>query len=193
VREQTASNDRIDYERIGMNQWHKCFLLFALVLITSSRAFASVPPEYKEPTRAEMKALGFKYKIQRDDASSSIDLRFPKSVRNQRFTLIPHSTEVIVKNLEGGVIARTTNWVKGNEFMSIVTSYEHKVSDLSVSVTYTCAKWGENGCYGATTLSIPSVSRFINANPDLVNLRPKCRNVTETVIDCTKYDHDEYP
>lgn len=176
-----------------MHQCFKNFLFFALLLITTMNAFASVPPDYKEPTRVEMRALGFKYKIQKDEVSSSFDLRFPKSVRNERFTLVRHSTDVVVKNLAGEVIAKTINWVAGNEFMSIVTSYDHKISDLSVSITYTCARRGEKGCYGATTLSIPSVSKFIDANPDLVNLRPKCRNVTSTVVDCTKYDNAEYP
>lgn len=175
---------------------HQCFkklLFFALVFIATLRAFASVPPDYKEPTRAEMRSLGFKYKIQRGGVKSSIDLRFPKSVRSERFALVPHSTDVVVRKLTGEVIAETTNWVAGNEYMSIVTSYDHTVSDLSVSITYTCAMRGKNGCYGATTLSIPSVSKFIDANPDLVNLRPRCRNVSSVVVDCTKYDNDEYP
>lgn len=176
-----------------MHQCSKNFFVFALFFITALRVFASVPPDYKEPTRAEMRALGFKYRIQRDEVSSSIDLRFPKTVRGEQFEFVPHSTDVVVKNLAGEVIAHTTNWVAGNEFMSIETSYNHKVSDLSVSITYTCARRGENGCYGATRLSIPSVSKFIDANPDLVNLRPKCRNVSSIIVDCTKYDHDEYP
>jgi hypothetical protein len=163
------------------------------MLFTTLRALASVPPDHKEPTRAEMKVLGFKYKIQRDEVSSTIDLRFPKSVFTERFALVPHMTDVVVKNSAGEVIAKTTNWIADNEFMSIVTSYNHKISDLSVSITYACARRDDSGCYGATTFSIPSVSKFIDANPDLVNLRPKCRNVTSTIIDCTKYENTEYP
>jgi hypothetical protein len=173
----------------------KCFRLlgFLVILFSSLSANASVPPEYKEPTRAEMKSLGFKYRILKDAAGSTIDWHFPKSVRGERFSLVPHSTTVIVRNLAGEEIARTTNWVAGNNFMSIETSYDHKVSDVSMSITYACASKGESGCYGATTLSIPSVSKFMDANPDLVNLRPKCRNITSLVIDCTKYESDEYP
>jgi hypothetical protein len=156
-----------------MHHSSKTFLFLALSLIATLNAFASVPPDYKEPSRAEMHALGFEYQIQRNEAGSSIDLRFPKSVRNERFTLVPHSTDVVVRNLAGEVIARTNNWVGGNEFMSVVSSYDHKISDISVSITYACATRSKRGCYGATTLSIPSVSRFIDANPDLVNPRPK--------------------
>lgn len=173
----------------------KCFRLlgFLVILFRSLSANASVPPEYKEPTRAEMKSLGFKYRILKDAAGSTIDWYFPKSVRGERFSLVPHSTTVIVRNLAGEEIARTTNWVAGNNFMSIETSYDHKVSDVSMSITYACASKGDSGCYGAKTLSIPSVSKFMYANPDLVNLRPKCRNITSLVIDCTKYESDEYP
>lgn len=45
----------------------------------------------------------------------------------------------------------------------------------------------------AMTLSIPSVSKFMGENPDLVNFRPKCRNITSMVVDCAKYESDEYP
>jgi hypothetical protein len=175
---------------------HQCpnnFLFLALMLFNTSRAFASVPPDHKEPTRAEMRAMGFKYKIQKDDASSTIDLRFPKKVHSGRFALVPHITDVVVKNSAGEEIAKTTNWIADNELMSVVTSYDHKVSDLSVSITYACARRGNSGCYGATTVNIPSLSKFIDANPDLVNLRPKCRKVTSTINDCTKYENAEYP
>lgn len=173
----------------------KCvrLLVFLAILFSSLRANATVPPEYKEPTRAEMKSLGFKYRLLKDAAGSTIDLHFPKSVRGERFALVPHSTTVIVRNLAGEEISRATNWVAGNNFMSILTSYDHKVSDVSLSITYACASKGYSGCYGATTLSIPSVSKFMDANPDLVNLRPKCRNITSMIIDCTKYENDEYP
>lgn len=174
---------------------YKCvkLLVILVILFSSLRANASVPPEYKEPTRAEMKSLGFKYRLLKGASGSTMNWHFPKSVRGERFALVPHSTTVIVRNLAGEEIARTTNWVAGNNFMSIETSYDHKVSDVSMSITYACASKGDSGCYGATTLSIPSVSKFMDANPDLVNLRPKCRNITSMVIDCTKYESDEYP
>jgi hypothetical protein len=173
----------------------KCvrLLVFLVIFFCSLDANASVPPEYKELTRAEMKSLGFKYRLLKDAAGSTMDWHFPKSVRGDRFTLVPHSSRVIVRNLAGDEIGRTTNWVAGNNFMSIETSYDHKVSDVSLSITYTCPGKGESGCYGATTLGILSVSKFMDANPDLVNLRPKCRNITSLVIDCTKYESDEYP
>lgn len=176
-----------------MCKFAKFFVPFIFMLSSSLRATASVPPDYKEPTRAEMKSMGFKYRLMKDEAGSSIDWNFPKSVRGERFALVPHSTQVIVRNLAGEEIAKTDNWVAGNNFMSILTSYDHKISDVSLSITYACARKDTSGCYGATTLSIPSVSKFIDANPDLVNLRPKCRNVTSMIIDCTKYESDEYP
>lgn len=176
-----------------MHQCPKYLLLFALTHFAALHAFASVPPELKEPTRAELRDLGFKYKIQRDEVNSTIDLRFPEKVRFGRFALVPHTTDVVVKTPAGEVIARSSNWISDNRFRSIVTSYNHKISDLAVSVTYACATKAERGCYGATTISIPSSSKFINANPDLVNIRPKCRNVTSIVVDCTKYEHPEYP
>jgi hypothetical protein len=158
-------------------------LFFTLSL--TSKAFAAVPPDYIELTSVEMKSWGFKVKIQRDDANSSIDLSFPKSMLRGKYGLAPHSTEVIVKNPAGEVIARTANWVADSGLNSIVTSYDHKVSDLSVSVTYACKRNGNSECYGATAFSISSVSQFINANPDVVNVRPKCRNVTSNIIDCS--------
>jgi len=176
-----------------MNRCSKLFVLVAFMLFSTLRASASVPPEYKEPTRAEMKSLGFKYRILKDEAGSSISWYFPKSVRGERFALVPHSTEVVVRNLSGDEIATTTNWVAGNNFRLILTSYNHEISDVSLSITYACARNAGSGCFGATTLSIPSASKFMDENPDLVNLRPKCRNITSMVVDCTKYESDEYP
>lgn len=168
-------------------------VFFALALLSASRAIASVPPDYKEPARAEMKKLGFKYRLSKNATGSSIDLHFPKSVRTGRFTLVPHSTDVIVNDLAGVEISRSTNWVADSDFRSVLSSYNHKVADVSVSVTYACGKTGDSECYGAATFSIPSVSKFIDANPDIVNLRPICRNITRLIIDCTKYASDEYP
>lgn len=176
-----------------MSQCIKSFLFIVFMCIGSLQAIASAPPDHKEPSRAEMKSLGFKYRLLRDAGGSTIDLHFPKSVPGERFTLVPHSTAVVVKNSAGEVIARTINWVADNEFLSVLTSYDHKISDLSVSITYVCPRKGSKGCYGATTYSIPSVSAFIDANPDIVNLRPKCRNITSIIVDCTKYESDEYP
>lgn len=176
-----------------MNNPPKFLMFFSIMFVGSLSANASVPPDYKEPTRAEMKNLGFKYRLLKDEAGSSLDLHFPKSMQVGRFTLFPNSTNVIVKNSAGEVIARTKNWVAGNEFMSILTSYNHKVSDIAVSVTYACARAVDSECYGATTFSIPSVSKFFDANPDIVNLRPKCRNLTSAISDCTKYESNEYP
>jgi hypothetical protein len=169
------------------------FLFCAHIPFATLSAFATAPPEYVEPTRAEMKSLGFKFAINRDNAGSSIDWRFPKHVRNKSFTLAPHSTTIVVTDLAGKVIARTTNWISDNPFMSLDTSYDHKVSDVSVAVTYACGRGSKKGCYGATTFSIPSVSKFILANPDAVNLRPKCRRVTDVIVDCTKYESEEHP
>ncbi|SFG87195.1 hypothetical protein SAMN05518865_1213 [Duganella sp. CF458] len=176
-----------------MHQCPKYLLLFALTHFAALHAFASVPPDLKEPTRAELRELGFKYKIRKGEVNSTIDLHFPENVRAGQFALAPYITEIVVKDSAGEVIAESTNWISDNRFKTVVASYNHKVSDVAISITYACTKRGENGCYGATTISIPSVSKFINANPDLVNLRPKCRNVTSTVVDCTKYEHPEYP
>lgn len=176
-----------------MNPCAMLSLLCVLMPFTTLSAFASVPPDYIEPTRAEMKTLGFKFAIQRRGSSSSIELRFPKHVRAKGFSLVPDTTQIVVKNSAGEVIATTTNWVSDNEFMSVETSYNHEVSDVSVSVTYACERRRKNDCYGASTFSIPSISKFIVANPDAVNLRPRCRNVTSILIDCTKYESDEHP
>ena len=62
-----------------------------------------------------------------------------------------------------------------------------------MSITYACAREAGSGCFVAMTLSIPSVSKFMGENPDLVNFRPKCRNITSMVVDCAKYESDEYP
>lgn len=155
------------------------------MLSITSRACASVPPDLREPSSAELKDLGFKFKIQRDEVNSSIDLRFPKNVRARGFHLVPHITDLVVRNRAGKEIARASNWVADNEFRSIVTSYDHKVSDLSVSVTYACARKSGGQCSGAIRFSIPSVSKFIDANPDVLNMRPRCRNISSMVIDCT--------
>lgn len=60
-------------------------LLFCVLFPFTTSASAFVPPEYVEPTRAEMKSLDFKFSFKRDDAGSSIDWRYPKRVRNQHF------------------------------------------------------------------------------------------------------------
>jgi len=169
------------------------FLLCAYILITTSSALANVPPEYAEPTRAQMKSLGFKFAINKNNAISSIDWHFPKHVLTREFSLVPDTTDIIVKDLSGNVIARATNGISGSPIMSVDTSYNHKVSDVSISVTYACGRSSKKGCYGATTLSIPSVSKFILANPDALNLRPKCQKVTEVIVDCTKYESEEHP
>jgi len=145
------------------------FLLCAYILITTSSALANVPPEYAEPTRAQMKSLGFKFAINKNNAISSIDWHFPKHVLTREFSLVPDTTDIIVKDLSGNVIARATNGISGSPIMSVDTSYNHKVSDVSISVTYACGRSSKKGCYGATTLSIPSVSKFILANPDALN------------------------
>jgi len=169
------------------------FLLCASILITTSSALANVPPEYAEPTRAQMKSLGFKFAINKNNAISSIDWHFPKHVLNREFSLVPDTTDIIVKDLSGNVIARATNGISGSPIMSVDTSYNHKVSDVSISVTYACGRSRKKGCYGATTFSIPSVSKFILANPDALNLRPKCQKVTDVIVDCTKYESEEHP
>lgn len=179
--------------RINMKSHAVLFLFCAHILFTTSNALANVPPEYVEPTRAQMKSLGFKFAINRNNAVSSIAWHFPKHVRNREFSLVPHTTNIIVKDLSGTVIARTTNGISGSPIMSFDTSYNHNVSDVLISVTYACGRGSKKGCYGATTLSIPSVSKFILANPDALNLRPKCQKVTEMVVDCTKYESEEHP
>lgn len=168
-------------------------LFSALLFFSTFGALASVPPDYREPTIAQMINLGFKFRIRRDAEDTSFELHFPKILRTDRFTLVPQMTDVIVKSIAGEAIAKTTNWVAQNKFMLVDMSYRQKESDLSVSVTYTCPANGYKGCYGATILSIPSVSEFINKNPDLVNVRPKCRKVSNSIIDCTKYGRPEYP
>lgn len=176
-----------------MNLRAMSFPFCVLMLCITGRAFASVPPEYKELTRAEMRSLGFKFAIKRDNVSSSIDLRFPKHVLVERFRMIPHTTDIVVKNTAGQVLATATNWISGNDDRSLDTSYNHKVSDVTVTVTYACEKARKDGCYGATRLRILSVSSFIVSNPDAVNLLPKCRKVTSLVIDCTQYESAEHP
>lgn len=140
-----------------------------------------------------MKSLGFKFAINRQADSSSIDWHFPKYIRNNSFSLTPHSTAVVVKDVAGNVIARTTNWISDNEIKILTSSFNHEISDISISVTYACGRSSKKGCYGATTFSIPSVSKYILANPDAVNLRPKCSRVTDMIVDCTKYDSEEHP
>ena len=180
-------------ERTHMKSHAGSFLFCAHILFTTSSALANVPPEYVEPTRAQMKSLGLKFAIDRNNAISSIDWHFPKHVLNREFSLVPHTTNIIVKDLSGNVIARATNGISGSPIMSFDTSYNHKVTDVSISVTYACGRSSKKGCYGATTLSIPSVSKFILANPDALNLRPKCQKVTEMIVDCRKYQSDEHP
>ena len=123
-----------------MNLRAMLFPFFILTSLTTGKAFASVPPEYKELTRAEMKSLGFKFAIKRDNVSSSIDLRFPKHVLTERFAMVPHTTDIVVKNTADQVIATATNWDSGKDDMSLETSYNHKVSDVSVTLTYACER-----------------------------------------------------
>ncbi|MGI4844327.1 MAG: hypothetical protein ACRYF7_13525 [Janthinobacterium lividum] len=140
-----------------------------------------------------MKSLGFKFAIERNDIASGIEWHFPRHVRNRFFKLSPHTTTILVKDLDGKLIARTENRVADSPFRSTSTSYDHHVADVSVTVTYACGKDSEKECYGATTYTIPSVSKFILANPDAVNLKPKCQKLTDLIIDCTKYESEEHP
>jgi hypothetical protein len=187
-----AKEDRHTLGRRLMKSYTMLFLFCAHIPLTISSAFAGVPPEYVEPTRAHMKSLGFKFAINKNGSSSSIEWHFPKVVRNKLFALAPHSTNIVVTDRAGKVIARTTNRVS-DQSMALYTSYNHEVSDVSVAVSYTCGRSSEKECYGATTFIIPSVSKFIRANPDALNLRPKCQRVTDMVIDCTQYESEEHP
>lgn len=176
-----------------MNLRAMLFPLCILISLITGKAFALAPPESRELTRADMKSLGFKFAIKRDNATSSIDLRFPKQVLTERFAMVPHTTDIVVRNTAGQVIASTTNWISGNSDTSLETSYNHKVSDVSVTLTYACEKSRKTACHGASQLRIPSVSTFIAANPDAVNLRPICRKLTSLIVDCSQYESAEHP
>lgn len=166
------------------------FVLFLLTLAVTLPALATAPPPNEvELTRAEMQSKQFSFKIRKNGTSTSIDLRFPGRLLAKEFRLVPHSTSVVIRNKAGNDIARTDNWVANNEVLSIDTSYNHVMSDASVAVTYVCAKASNDGCYGATIFRISSVSKFIEANPDAVNLPLKCKKVPGSAIemfDCTQ-------
>lgn len=156
-------------------------LILAFGLFNMSGALATIPPSYFELTSAELTNWKFKFDIQRIDTQSAIDLNFPEQVFVNGFWLVPSSTYVVVKNESERVIAWTINYVKGNTPKSIVTSYDHHVSDVSVSVTYKCGH--ATGCFGAATFGISSISKFIEANPDADGLQPKCHKVTGQMVE----------
>jgi hypothetical protein len=156
-------------------------LLLVFALFSMSRALATVPPDYFELTSTELTNRKFKFDIQRIDTQSSIDLDFPEQVFVNGFWLVPSSTYVVVKNKDGKVIAWTINYIKGSAPKSIVTSYDHDVSDVSVSVTYKCEH--ATGCFGAATFGISSISKFIEANPDADGLQPKCHKFTGEMVE----------
>lgn len=160
-------------------------LLSMFMSFAAPRAMATAPPEYVELTRAEMARLGFKFKLHRIEKTSWIELNFPKRLRARQFWLVPHLSTIVAKAATGEEIATTTNFVEGNEIGSVDASYNHLVSNLQVSVTYTCARRRKNRCYGASTYSISSVSALIDENADAVNLPAKCRQVSSNVFDCT--------
>jgi hypothetical protein len=172
------------HRRIG-----SIILLLASMFFCTSVAWATVPPDYVELTRAEMQGRQFTFKIHMYDAWSTIELQFPKRSRGREFWLVPYSTYIVVKAKAGEVIASTPNHVENNEVLSIGASYNHLISDVSVSITYGCARADTNECYGATTFAIPSVSKFIDANPDALNLPIHCQKVPGSaieILDCTK-------
>ena len=163
------------------------FLFLALIILGTAKA-TSPPPLQVELTSAEMKSRKIAFKIHRYQ-QSSIELRLPKQLLVKNFWLVPHITYVLVKNKAGGIIASTTNWVASNEDLFITSSYDHAKTDLSVSITYRCPETGSSGCYGAATFTMPSVSKFFDANPDAVNLPLKCRKVPGAPLemyDCTE-------
>jgi hypothetical protein len=170
------------HQRIG-----SVFLSLALLFFCAPRTWATVPPDYVELTRAEMQSRQFAFKIHRYDAMSSIELNFPKQALGRDFWLVPYSTYIVVKTKAGEVIASTHNRVENNEVLLIDASYNHLISDVSVSITYGCAR--TSGCHGATTFAIPSISKLIEANPDALNLPLHCREVPGSVVkmyDCTE-------
>lgn len=169
-------------------------LLFSIfAALVTPRAEAMVPPEYVELTRDEMSSLGFKFTLRRGETGSSIDLQFPKQLRVNRFGLVPHSTTLVVRDANGNEIARALNWVAENEFRSIMSSYREAETDLTIAVTYACPRKAKNGCYGAKTFEIPSVSRFFDSNPNYVNLPQICKMVSANVYDCTEQAQPSAP
>jgi hypothetical protein len=156
-------------------------LLLALLLFSISKAFATTPPDYLELTSAEINNRKFKFDIRKIDTRSSIELNFPKQVFVNGFWLAPDSTYVKIKNKAGKEIGWTINYIKGSAAHSIITSYNHDVSDLSVSITYRCEH--PSGCFGSATFGISSISSFIEANPDADGLQPKCHQITGQMIE----------
>ena len=165
----------------AMNLVKREVLILAFGLFNMSGALAMIPPYYVELTSAELRNRKFKFDIQRIDTQSSIDLHFPEKVFVNGFWLVPSSTYVVVKNESGKVIAWTITYIKGNTPKSIVASYDHHVSDVSVSVAYKCEHAA--GCFGAATFGISSISKFIEVNPDADGLQPKCHKVTGQMVE----------
>lgn len=163
-------------------------LLFVFAVFGMSKAFANVPPEYVELTSAEMKSRGFTFKIDRYNDHASIELKFPSQLRGREAWLVPLYTYVVIKNKSGEVIASTTNWVVKNDTLTIVSSYNTALSDLSIAIDYGCPITGSPGFGCGTTFRIASVSKFFDENPDAINLPLKCRKVPGyklEILDCT--------
>lgn len=176
--------------RAAHKRTYTIFVFFSLMLAVTLPALATpAPPTQVELTRAEMQNKQFTFKIRKDGARTSINLHFPGRLLAKEFRLVPHSTSVLIRNKAGDDIAMTDNWVANNEVLSIDTSYNHLTADASVAITYVCAKAGNDGCYGATIFRMSSISKFIEANPDAVNLPLTCKKVPGTAIemfDCTQ-------
>lgn len=165
----------------AINLVNREVLLLAFVFFSMSGAWATSPPNYVELTSAELANRKFKFDIQRIDTRSSIELNFPGKAYINGFWLVPSSTYVVVKNKDGKVIAWTINYVKASTPMSIMTSYDHDISDMSVSITYKCEH--PTGCFGAATFGISSISKFIEANPHADGLQPKCHKFRGQMVE----------
>ncbi len=170
-------------------RFRSIFLFLALLQFLSLTALATVPPAYVELTKAEMKKMGFTVTMNKHDDTSWIELKFPEQMQMRGFWLVPQSTNVVIKHKDGDVMASTTNWIAKNDVRTIVSSYQHTHADSSVSIVYGCPKTGADGCYGAATLRISSVSTFFEENPESVDLPLNCVSVPNAgleIRDCTQ-------
>lgn len=159
----------------------------ALLLFATSGAFATTGADYVELTPAEMKSRQFQLSIRKDEEDTMIELLFPKSVFVGKFSLAPDSTKVAVISPGGKVIAVTNSATGDSEFRYVITYYKPKLSDLSVSVTYTCSRADAANFCNTTIFGIDSVSKLIKDHPEVANLR-SCRRVEGApleILDCT--------
>jgi hypothetical protein len=167
------------------------FLLFGLSILGTPEVLATVPSDYVELTSAAMKSRGFTFEINKDNDHAWIDLKFPGKIFSKDEMLVPLYTYVVVKDMAGDMIASTTNWVVKNDTLNIVSSYNPRLSDMSISINYGCPITGSVQFRCGTVFRISSVSKFFDENPDALNLPLKlmCTKVqgsTVEVFDCTE-------